>query len=83
MTSIFANPATVLPQFWANVIDGSKNHVTPVDASEADFFSFIEKRGSFADAVGDLDLSLLPSDFSSLKTLFDQLSEDQLHPVAQ
>ena len=83
MTSIFANPATVLPQFWANVIDGSKNHVTPVDASETDFFSFIEKRGSFADAVGDLDLSLLPSDFSSLKTLFDQLSEDQLHPVAQ
>ena len=86
MTSIFANPATVLPQFWTNVIGGSKNHVTPVDASETDFFNFIEKRGnskSFADAFGDLDLSLLPSDFSSLKTLFDQLSEDQLHPVAQ
>ena len=83
MTSVFANPATVLPQFWTNVIDGAKNHAIPVDASEADFFNFIEKRGNFADAFGDLDLSLLSKDFSSLKTLFDQLSEDQLHPVAQ
>ena len=82
MTSISANPA-VLPQFWTNVIDGAKNHVIPVDASGADFFNFIEKRGNFADAFGDLDLSLLSKDFSSLKTLFDQLSEDQLHPVAQ
>ena len=83
MTSIFANPATVLPQFWTNVIDGTKNHAVPVGASEADFFNFIEKRGNFADAFDDVDLSLLSSDFSSLKTLFDQLSEDQLHPVAQ
>ena len=77
MTSIFANPATVLPQFWAN------NHAMPVDADEVDFFNYIEKRGTFADNLGELDLSLLAKDFSSLKALFDQLSEDELHPVAQ
>ena len=79
MTSIFANPATVLPQFWSNTI----SHAMPVDADEVDFFNYIEKRGNFGDNLGELDLSLLAKDFSSLKALFDQLSEDELHPVAQ
>ena len=67
MTSVFANPAAVLPQFW------SKNHVIPSEATENDFFDFIEKRST----VGNLDLASISKDFSSLKSLFDQLSEDQ------
>ena len=73
MTSVFANPAAVLPQFW------TKNHVIPSEATEGDFFDFIEKRSTY----GSIDLASISNDFSSLKNLFDQLSEDELHPVSQ
>ena len=79
MTCVLANPATFLPKFWS-----IPSEVGTIPAKADDFFDYLDKKSAQKRSTfGDIDLAALQNDFSSLKSLFDQLSEDQLHPVSQ